>query len=66
MEFVSFGRSDHGEYAHSFDIAVSPNLTGRTPRSGKGFDRSKKRYVIRSSTYVFLLLLSLINEFIGC
>jgi len=35
--------SDHGEYSHSFDIAVSPNLTGRTPRSGKGFDRSKKR-----------------------
>lgn len=37
-------RNDYGEYSHSFDIAVSPNLTGRTPKSGKGFDKTKRRY----------------------
>lgn len=34
---------EFGDYSHSFDIAVSPNLTGRTPRSGKGSDKTRRR-----------------------
>eukprot|EP00112_Aurelia_sp_Birch-Aquarium-sp1_P000198 Seg1017.1 transcript_id=Seg1017.1/GoldUCD/mRNA.D3Y31 product="Target of rapamycin complex 2 subunit MAPKAP1" protein_id=Seg1017.1/GoldUCD/D3Y31 len=35
--------NDYGEYSHSFDIAVSPNLFGRTPKAGKGNERARRR-----------------------
>ncbi|XP_065066625.1 target of rapamycin complex 2 subunit MAPKAP1-like [Rhopilema esculentum] len=35
--------NDYGDYSHSFDIAVSPNMIGRTPRSGRNIDKGKKK-----------------------
>eukprot|EP00794_Sanderia_malayensis_P005895 gene5895-6580_t len=35
--------NEFGEYSHSFDIAVSPNLTGRTPKSSRGNDKGRKK-----------------------
>ena len=35
--------NDYGDYSHSFDIAVSPNMIGRTPKSGRNIDKGKRK-----------------------
>ena len=60
-----FDRTDHGEYSHSFDIAVSPNLTGRTPRSGRGLDKTKKKYVIASLQLISKVLWLILKSYVS-
>ena len=40
---ILFTRNDYGDYSQSFDIAVSPGVIGRTPKTNRT-DRRQRRY----------------------